>query len=399
MGLNLFAKVSLDGSGYEAGLKRIEAGAESVGHSLKHFALEAFGIYTVQQAVTKSIEAGERLVDLSRRLGVGIEALQEFGFAARQNGADVEALTGFIEKLNSAMLDPKKFASFEKLGISEGDLKSKRVEELIMMISANARGRSSQELIAPIRDVGGRGAGQLIPMLKEDMADLREEAHTLGQVMRMEDAVALKFLADQMKSLSQMIIVGLAPSLVILMEKVLRLKNVIMANGTFWGDVAAKTSAHDWAFGLLGVLGLKPRPGSESEAATKRLNAAFTESGAKSDAALSELNDITDAEFKALKERQKLIEQINSVPDFSEDETVKKKQKKAGGFHLRGIEGDSLARVGNFLGHNVDGMQRLALDANTYLKRIAENTAPARNTATGSNNWRSTWEDEEFPPN
>jgi hypothetical protein len=118
MGLNLVGKVSLDGSGYEHGLKNLEHAVGHVTHTLKGLALEAFGIYGIEQAFQKTVEAAEKLVDTSRRLGVGIEALQEFGFAAKQNGADIEALTGFIEKLNATRINPKKFGSFAKLGIT-----------------------------------------------------------------------------------------------------------------------------------------------------------------------------------------------------------------------------------------------------------------------------------------
>jgi hypothetical protein len=82
------------------------------------------------------------------------------------------------------------------------------VGELIMKLNANVRNRSSQEVIGPLRDIGGKGAGALLPMLKDDLAEVREEAKKLGVVMKNEDAVLLKFLADEMKILSQVIVSG-----------------------------------------------------------------------------------------------------------------------------------------------------------------------------------------------
>jgi len=97
MGLELRGSISLDGSGWESGINKVT-------HSLKDLALEAAGIYTITQAITKTVELGEKLIDTSRRIGVSVEALQEFTFAARQNGSSIENLITFIERLNSARI-------------------------------------------------------------------------------------------------------------------------------------------------------------------------------------------------------------------------------------------------------------------------------------------------------
>jgi hypothetical protein len=338
VGLNLVGKVSLDGSGYEHGLKNIEHAVGHVTHTLKGLALEAFGIYGIEQAFQKTLEAAEKLVDTSRRLGVGIEALQEFGFAAKQNGADIDALTGFIEKLNATRINPKKFGSYAKLGIGtpgEGD-----VTELIMKLSANVRNRSSQEVIGPLREIGGKGAGQLLPMLKEDLDEVREAAHRLGVIMKSEDAVMLKFLADEMKILSQVIVAGLAPAIVFLEEKLLRFINQVKANGTFYEKMNEKPGL--WA----DIKDFFKKGAKLDDQGRSALQRRIEEAGASSDTKLNELNAGTDKQIEELLKRQKDIEKINSVPDFGEvtDEPSGKSK------HRRDSSSDSLLRVGNFLG-------------------------------------------------
>src|SRR5690349_2584864 len=127
MSLSLQASVSLDGSGFEAGLNKLEHGVEKVGETLKGLAVAAFGVYGIEQAIHKTIETADKLVDTSRRLGVSLEVLQELGYAARISGADIDTLTSFLEKLNSTRLDAKKFDSFAKLHITQPDLSSLKV--------------------------------------------------------------------------------------------------------------------------------------------------------------------------------------------------------------------------------------------------------------------------------
>jgi hypothetical protein len=375
MSLRLIGEVALDGSGFEAGLKKIEHSAERVGETLKGLALTAFGVYGIEQAIHKTVETAEKLVDTSRRLGVGLEALQEFGFAAKQNGADIDALTGFIEKLNSTRIDPKKFESFAKLGISQPDLSSLKVEDLIMKLSFNLRNRSAQEVIGPLREIGGRGAGQLLPMLKEDMEEVREEARKLGVVMKTEDAVMLKFLADEMTILSQVIVSALAPAIVFLEEKILRFVNVLKANGSFWGDLAGRLKPKDFVTMVAAPFLTK---GELESAGWKRIDEAIQHAGALSQTTLDELDDMTDKQIADLVKRQKEIERINAIPDF-ENVMGEGKEKRHGGTQ---VYTDSLLRVGNFLGSAQNPMVSIGHTHTRLLQAIAQNTAKR---ATGGN--------------
>jgi hypothetical protein len=367
MGLELRGSISLDGSGWEAGINKVT-------HSLKDLALEAAGIYTITQAITKTVELGEKLIDTSRRIGVSVEALQEFTFAARQNGSSIENLITFIERLNSARINPKKFASFEKLGLGERE-RNLPVEELMMKLSVNLRARSSQEIIGPLRDIAGRGAGELVPMLKDDLDEVREAARKLGAVMRMEDAVMLKFLADEMKILSQVILIGLAPAIVFLTEKMMSFVNSVKASGTFWGNLLgkpglAKDAGESAGATVAYMFGLATK---RDEDAIKKLHQRFVDAGAASEAELNDLNEATDKQKQTLLDKQKAIEKINAFPDFSE---VMGEEKQKKGPRIRD-NSDSLVRVGNFLGASRDVLQSLGERQVQLLQQIATNTRPA----------------------
>lgn len=366
MGLNLIGTVSLDGSGWSAGMKQIEHATEKTAEVVKGLVVAAFGVYGIEQAIHKTIEYGEQITDMSRRVGIGIEKLQEFGFAAKMNGAQLEDLVNFIEKLNSARIDPKKMASFEKLGI--GAPGNMAVEDLILQLSANVKTRSSQEVIGPLRDIGGRGAGQMLEMLKDDMGELADEAHHLGAIMKREDAVAFKFIGDQMKTLAQIMIVSLAPAILFVFDAIMRAVNGFKADKNFWQTFAKSATKQDWFALITGPFLNEKDPASKKM--LDEMKKKFTAAGASSENLLNGLNDAYNAQKDDLLKKQKEIEDINRMPDF---DSVEKGGKVKGG--KTQPYSDSLLRIGNFLGASQTPMERIAHEHTGLLRKIEANTA------------------------
>lgn len=371
MALNLVGTVSLDGSGFEAGLKRIEHGAAHAGEVLKGLALSAIGIYGIEQAIHKTIETADKLVDTSRRLGVGLDALQKLGYAAEQNGASIEDLTTFIEKLNSTRIDPKHFESFAKLGINQKDLSTLKVEDLISKLSVNLHSRSSQDIIGPLRDIGGRGAGALLVMLKDDLNALAEEAEKLGIIIKSEDLLALKFISDEMKILAMVMTGMLAPAIVYLFNQIIKAMNTIKADGTFWGTFSANKGGQAVAAiwdELTSSKLLNKRSPEEMKKLFEDLNKGFVEAGAVSETVLNELDDASAEMIKKLSDMQKQIEDINRHPQL--DIGIEKNKHP----HHQ-IQGDALTRVGNFLGSSAHPMVRIGEKQLHILHQIERNTS------------------------
>ncbi len=366
MGLDLKGTVSLDGSGFEAGLKGIERGAERVGETLKGLALASLGVYGIEQAISKTIETATKFDELAQRLGISLQAIQEFGYAAKQSGSDIDALTNFIEKLNTSRIDPKKFGSFEKFGITQPDLANLPVEDLVMKISANVQKRNPQEFVGSLRDIGGKGAGQMINMLTDDLGELREAAHKAGAVMKDEDIIALKFLKDEMETLADVMVAQLAPALVYVMNVLIRFINTLKADFGFWQSFLSGATQKDLRTALDAFMHPFSNPTPERQAAVDRLRKLFVESGAKSETTLEELNDETDARFaKLLANRQK-----RAVPEFDIPDAKEPKDHNTS----RQIATDSLLRVGNFLGSATNPMVSIAHSQLRVLQVIARNT-------------------------
>lgn len=361
MGLDLRGTVSLDGSGFEKGIQAME-------HSVKHLVAGAFGLAAIEQALHHTIEYGDHMVDMARRTGVGIQALQELGYAAKQNGADLEELVGFIEKLNSSRIDPNKWGSFSKLGIGASDLSGLKAEDLLMKISANIQNRSSQEVVGPLRDIGGKGAGAMIATIKDDLPEVIEQAHKLGLIMKNEDAVMLKFLTDEFVTLAQAITVGLAPAIVGLEDLILHFVNAIKGAGAFLGTFIGGGGGKAIAsyFGMPGV-------NSTFGEMADKVGKAWTESGDAMAVEFTELEDAT-AKLKAgLMERQNRIEGINAIPDFGSVIGGESTKAKGNG---RSVYSDNLTRIGNFLASARDPIERYGREHSNLLKKIEKNTRP-----------------------
>lgn len=356
MALELKGKVSLDGSGFEAGINKMS-------EKLKEFALEAFGIYTVSEAIKKTVEYADELVDTANRIGISTKALQEFGFAARMTGSHMEELVTFVEKLNSSRLDPKKFGSFEKLGINQAELAKAPVEELIMKLSTNVQGKSSQEIIGPLRDVGGRGAGANIAMLKDNLEELREEAEKLGQVMALQDLVALKALADQFKILATAVLVGIAPAITEVSILFLRFIGVLKTARDFLATATRNVTGAEALQSITSpgrlISNLAKIFGNGNDAIIQASATAFNSS------------EDVDKLIAKLVKAQLDIEKVNATPEFQPNEEKPKPPRSMAQNHA-----DSLIQVGNFLGSSKSTLENVGERQLKVLHIIERNTRP-----------------------
>ncbi len=360
MSLHFKGKVSLDGSGWTAGLTAIEHATEHVTGHLKGMFAAAFGAAAIEEAIRRTMEYAESIGNMAIRIGIGVEALQEFGFAAKMAGANIEDLQNFVEKLNQNRFTKGAAGAWAKMGISEDDRKSLRAEDIMMKLSERARGMSSQELSGPMREIGGRGGDSMVGMLKSDLSEVREEARRLGQVMQADTIAKLKLTAEHMKAVSQVVIISLAPALAVLMDKLLKFSNAVKASITFFET--AKLTVHD----LLIMTGLSGSSKTERAELSKRL----THAGSASQSQLDELTDQTADQIKALKTR--LVAAGIDVPSFEPGEVSSKQGRE----HAFKTEKDSLIAVGNFLGSGRSAIEDISRQQLFVLQSIDRKLSP-----------------------
>ena len=204
---SLLAKLGLDSSSFESGAKRAESISRKFGKEMTGALATAFSVEKVVQFGLEAVSAAGKLSDLSDRVGVSAGFLQEMQFAAEQTGASLEDVTASIEKLSVARAQAlagseTKMNAFKLLGISVDDLKTLRSEDLFTKIGDTIKNAPNpQNLLAPFREIAGKGAGALIPAMIEGLQDTAQKARELGLVMNDNVVASLDDAADRIDTL------------------------------------------------------------------------------------------------------------------------------------------------------------------------------------------------------
>lgn len=209
--LSLMARLGLDGSGYFLGMKRAEGSAKNLSHefnsNLKGAIAGAFGTFALIEYTKKTIEFASHLNDLSDRTDVSTDALQEWGFAAKQNGSNIDEVVSFFEKLGAAREkalggSQQDIAWFKKLGVATDDLKKKRLEGIGLQVGKTIQNGDVQNLIGALKGVGGKGAGALVPTFKSDLEEMAKAAREAGAIMKLETIEKLDAFGDELDVLA-----------------------------------------------------------------------------------------------------------------------------------------------------------------------------------------------------
>jgi hypothetical protein len=164
--------------------------------------------------VISSANALDRVDKLSQKIGLSRVAFQEWDYILGQSGASVEGLQMGIKTLSNAADEAKKGTalyaeSFDKLGVSVTDTNGKMKDQEILfseVFSALADMENQTERTAIANKLLGRSATELAPTLntsKEEIEQLRKEAHDLGVVYSDELIDAGVLLGDNIERLTK----------------------------------------------------------------------------------------------------------------------------------------------------------------------------------------------------
>lgn len=176
--------------------------------------LIAGGITSAFSAVTDFAsnlgEVGGRLVDMSDRTGIGVEALAELDHAAQMGGTSLESLEGGLRKMSVKLdeaLGGSKAATkaFKSLGLSVSDLKKLSPDKQFELIADQlAKIEDPGARAAATMDIFGKSGAELLPLMKdgaEGIKKFREESARLGRLTE-ADAQALDQLGDTFANVS-----------------------------------------------------------------------------------------------------------------------------------------------------------------------------------------------------
>jgi len=206
---SLLAKLGLDGTSFETGLKKSQSMAKGIGREISGSIAGMFAVDKVVEFGARAIETAGKLNDLSTRLGVSVEFLQEMQYAAEQSGASLDDVAGAVEKLSISRMkalsgDKAAIENFDKMAISMEQVKALDGGGLFKAAGKLFEsGVDPQKLIGPFRELAGRGAGSLIPAMAEGLDQAAEKARNLGLVMSNEVVASLDEFNDRVDTMKK----------------------------------------------------------------------------------------------------------------------------------------------------------------------------------------------------
>lgn len=181
--------------------------------------LSALSIGAVVRITKAGLDYAASLGEVAQSLGVGTKFLQEFRFAAQQNGASLEAADSALGKFSVTLgkaLSGEKSAveSFTALGISIKALNAASEQQRFEMVADGIKkiADPARQSAAAI-EIFGRGARDIIPTLLAGADGFREQAAAAaeyGLVLSDSDIQNADKTADKIDALTQSLQVSIA---------------------------------------------------------------------------------------------------------------------------------------------------------------------------------------------
>ncbi len=234
--LKLVAELGGDGSGFERMMGRASLTAKQFGQQaiapLKNVIAGVFTVGAISQLTRSTIEWASKLRDSADALGVNVEFLQKMQNGAKLVGADIEDITRFMQAMEQsrekAFRDPKgsDAKAFHRLGVTTPELGELSKQDLMKKIIEAFKNGSTGQLENDVMEVGSKAAKKLIgafasqfessaPILSEDLIDqlddIGDEFTTLGQQIMVSIAPAIASLARLLVDLADALKLVLAP--------------------------------------------------------------------------------------------------------------------------------------------------------------------------------------------
>ena len=215
----LFAKLGLDSSEYEEGLKDAESQATSIGGKiaggLKTVGAAGAVIGTAVAGATAAATTalvkgagelaayGDTIDKESQKLGISAEAYQEWDAIMQHTGGSVSNLKPALKTLSKEIMNNSD--AFQQLGISQEEMKNASIEEVLNMTITKLQGMDAgverTRLATQLLGKSSVELGALLNTSAEDTEAMRQRVHELGGVMSDE---AVKAAAAYQDSLQDM---------------------------------------------------------------------------------------------------------------------------------------------------------------------------------------------------
>lgn len=199
--------------------KKLNSQLQRIGQKMRNFGaiglaattpiLAAFGA-----AANAFANAGDEIGKMSKRTGVGAEALSELGFAARRSGTDLPTVEKGLKRMSTTVLDAAMglstaVDSMDLLGVDLKELGRLKPEDQFQLLAEKLGALEDPTLKAALaQKIFGRAGTALLPLFSEGekgMAALRNQARSLGLTLSNEDAAAAEKLRDALDSAKEQV--------------------------------------------------------------------------------------------------------------------------------------------------------------------------------------------------
>jgi len=164
----------------------------------------------IAAAIGSAASAADNLGDQAAKLGVGVEALQELGFAATMSGSSAEAMAEGLKHLNRTLVDASQGSSEAAkalAGISTRDANGalKSADAVLGDLAEKFKNLpEGPERSALAMKIFGRSGAELVPLLAQGGAEidkLRNRANELGLVFSGDAVKDAQAYDDALKEL------------------------------------------------------------------------------------------------------------------------------------------------------------------------------------------------------
>lgn len=214
--LSLVAKIGIDDSEYNKGIKGAESKAQKLGKGLKagfKVGASAIGVTaaaigglskTIYGAAKDTADYGDKVDKMSQKIGISAKAYQEWDYVMKRSDVSIDSLKMGMKTLSTQA--QKNSEEFQKLGISEKEVANLSKEDLFnKVIGGLANMEDSTERTVLATKLLGRAGADMAPLLNQgsDAIEAQKKmAEDYGMVMSDKTVKASAAFNDSMTTLS-----------------------------------------------------------------------------------------------------------------------------------------------------------------------------------------------------
>tara|TARA_R100001463_G_scaffold18952_3_gene46939 strand:+ start:6448 stop:7650 length:1203 start_codon:yes stop_codon:yes gene_type:complete len=198
--MNVKGRTSLDGSGWAAGLRKMETSTKAAGSRMRSSMAGAIGgvfaIGFLKSATMRMVQHADAIDKMAKRMESTTDIAQRFDFAASQNGASVGDIEKAFTKTAASMEGARQglqtqIKAFAAFGITLQMIKNSTPEQIFIKIAeAVERAGGALDRAKSLQDIMGRGGRQLTPAFVSGFSK------TVASAPTPIDAETIKNLAD-----------------------------------------------------------------------------------------------------------------------------------------------------------------------------------------------------------